>query len=248
MKALPSSHVIVKLVRGPGIAQPLTPRHRGPDGRLLTGLGGVVVRLHTTIAPAFLFTLVCREARKKISSCEALHFQKLCCLMPLSVELDVSLLLPSLVHKQKRACRAPAVWSGEKVAGTSLYADSKSRGGNETQHRHALIATWRSRLVSWLDTEPLSLERSAFAASSRSPVGHCGASCLTPWEIPSPVPPRMLYRRICAVYTAPATATHTLTCAGFNLPAKQLYAGRIYFLSKRRIFCWFSSSLLSTVA
>lgn len=99
-------------MRGPGIAQPLTPRHRGPDRRLLTGLGGVVVRLHTTIAPAFLFSLVCREARKKISSCEALHFQKLCCLMPLSVELDVSLLLPSLVHKQKRACRAPAVWSG----------------------------------------------------------------------------------------------------------------------------------------
>lgn len=72
---------------------------------LLMGPGGVVVRLQATIVPTFLFTLVCQEARKKISSCKALNFQKLCCLMPLSV---VSLLLPSSMHTQNRACRAAA--------------------------------------------------------------------------------------------------------------------------------------------
>lgn len=175
---------------------------------LSTGLGGVTVWVWAAADSVFLFTLVCWEARKKISSCKALDLQKFCCLTPLHVQLDVSPLLPSsvpagLLHVTG-SNRCPEQCRGNRSILTCSYNTSESHGGNKTQQCHRK-ATWRSGLVS----APVLLEKSAFAESSGSPVWHCGALCLTPWEIPRPVPPYALYKEGDEVSTLHLPLQHT---------------------------------------
>lgn len=169
---------------------------------MLTAPGRVVVRVPATIAPAFLFTLVCSGARKKISSCKALHFQKLRCLTSLSAESDVGLLLPSSMHKPILDARAERRLQGCDTTGQAAPAARSDAGASPhpcipvrrrvrvmgaTRWYHAQIGMWRSRVVTWVDTATVAGEMRIC-----SQLALCGAVYLTPMEISIPVPPRTL--------------------------------------------------------